>query len=38
MKDALDQLVSREEIPDYTDAKTNQDVTVFKQVSFELPL
>ena len=34
VKDALDQLVSREEIPDYTDAKTNQDVTVFKQVSF----
>ncbi|KAG0712067.1 Ubiquitin carboxyl-terminal hydrolase 10 [Chionoecetes opilio] len=35
VKDALDQLVSREEIPDYTDAKTNQDVTVFKQVLLE---
>ncbi|MPC07657.1 Ubiquitin carboxyl-terminal hydrolase 10 [Portunus trituberculatus] len=35
VKDALDQLVSKEEIPDYTDAKTNQDVTVFKQVLLE---
>lgn len=33
VRDALEQLVSKEEIPDYTDAKTNQDVTVYKQVS-----
>ncbi|KAK4323537.1 hypothetical protein Pmani_005770 [Petrolisthes manimaculis] len=35
VKDALEHLVSREEIPDYTDSKTNQDVTVFKQVVLE---
>lgn len=35
VRDALEQLVSKEEIPDYTDAKTNQDVTVFKQVFLE---
>ncbi|XP_069168182.1 uncharacterized protein [Procambarus clarkii] len=35
VRDALEQLVRSEEIPDYTDSKTNQDVVVFKQVFLE---
>ncbi|XP_027233991.1 uncharacterized protein Usp10 isoform X2 [Penaeus vannamei] len=35
VRDALEQLVSREEIPDFTCSKTNQEVTVCKQVFLE---
>lgn len=35
VRDALEHLVSREDIPDYTCSKTNQEVTVCKQVLLE---
>lgn len=35
VRDALEHLVSREDIPDYTCSKTNQEVTVCKQVMLE---
>ncbi|KAK7074823.1 Ubiquitin carboxyl-terminal hydrolase 10, partial [Halocaridina rubra] len=35
VREALEQLVSREDIPDYTCSKTNQEVTVCKQVLLE---